>query len=173
MHDVGKHVYVAPRFNIDPVSLQIRGSLPKRTQGGLRRKQQRCADFGVYLIRLLQPKKERAMSRVTVASRTGGILNRITHFDVVEKSVSAPAAAGTFNPRAEQSITHVHVRTTPDHTCQQASRADEAKIICVLTIPGQNHRWLGIGTIMEKVALSDRCAERAAPAGDRSLGCGY
>src|SRR5882724_7877909 len=173
MHDVGEHLYVAPRFNIDPASLQIAGSLPKRSQGCLRRKQQRCAGFGIYPISLLQPKKERAMSRVTVASRTGGILNRITHFDVVEESVSAPAATGTFNPGAEQSITHVHVLTTPDHMCQQAGRADEAKIICVLTIPRQNHRWLVTGKITEKVAPADRCAERAAPAGDRSLGCGY
>src|SRR2546421_607023 len=140
MHDVGEHIYVAPRFNIDPASLQIAGSLPKRAQGTLRRKQQCRPGFGVYLIRLLQPKKERAMSRVTVASRTGGILNRVTHFDVVEESVSAPAATRTFNAGAEQSITHVHIRTTPDHACQQAGRADESKIICVLTIPGQNHR---------------------------------
>src|SRR5882724_12324965 len=112
MHDIGEHFYVAPRFNIDPARLQIAGTLPNRSQGGLRRKQQRRAGFGIYLIRLLQPKKERAMPRVTVASRTGGILNRITHFDVVEESVSAPAATRTFNPGAEQSITHVHVRTT-------------------------------------------------------------
>src|SRR2546423_2812788 len=124
MHDVGEHLYVAPRFNIDPASLQIAGSLPKRAQGGFRRKQQRCAGFGFYLISLLQPKKERAMSRVTVASWASGILNRKTHFDVVEESVPAPAATGTFNPGAEQNITHVHVRTSPDHTCQQTGRPD-------------------------------------------------
>ncbi|HMH44839.1 MAG TPA: hypothetical protein VK557_15215, partial [Pyrinomonadaceae bacterium] len=68
-----------------------------------------------------------------------GVSNRITHFDVVEESVSAPAATRTFNASAEQSITCVHVGTTPDDAGQQAGRANKAKIICVLTIPGQNH----------------------------------
>ena len=105
MHNVGKHIYVAPRFNVEPAGLEALGSLPKRSQSGLRSKQQRYAAFFVYLISILQPKKERAMARVTVTSWTGGIFNRITRFDVVEESVSAPAATRTFNAGAKPSIT--------------------------------------------------------------------